>query len=106
MPAVPRPLLDDAGRREYLATRDIRAEKIQDGIRLIIDGEEIEANPYEIALLNIVGTDVSRVMLETRIPNATEWQALLRGEMIPGAEETIRSYVTRRYESNGDETNE
>ena len=52
-----------------------------------------------IALLDIVGPEVTEIMLETQIPNAIELQTILRGEMIPGAEETIRSYVTRRYES-------
>lgn len=32
--------LDDAGRRAYLAECDIRAEKLPDGIRLVIDGRE------------------------------------------------------------------
>ena len=94
------------GRREYLKTHDIRAERVAtgDGIRIIIDNEEDVPIPRVMALLDIVGPEVTEVMLETQIPNAIELQAILRGEMIPGAEETIRSYVTRRYESNGDET--
>ena len=32
--------LDDAGRRAYLAEHDIRAEKLPDGTRLVIDGRE------------------------------------------------------------------
>ena len=32
--------LDEAGQRAYLAERDIRAEKLPDGIRLVIDGRE------------------------------------------------------------------
>lgn len=40
--------LDTAGRREYLATHDIRAEKLSDGrIRVIIDGRE-DSGPAEL----------------------------------------------------------
>ncbi len=72
--------LDGDGRREYLKEHDIRAEnneKAPDGIRLIIDGEEVASNPYEKALLDIVGPEIARVMLEVQIPDAIEWQALL-----------------------------
>ena len=98
--------LDRDGRREYLKTHDIRAERIATGddIRIIIDGEEDVPIPRVMALIDMVGPEVTAIMLESQIPNAIELQTILRGEMIPGAEETIRSYVTRRYESNGDET--
>lgn len=81
--------LDREGRREYLKTHDIQAERDEnspDGIRLVIDGEDVTANPYETALLNTVGPPLARVMLESQIPNTVEWQALLRGERISGSE--------------------
>jgi hypothetical protein len=74
--------LDDAERREYLKTLDVRAEKTADGIRLVIDGEEIEPNPYETVLLDTAGSDIARIMLERRIPDAAEWQALLSGTSV------------------------
>ena len=93
--------LDRDGRREYLKTHDISAERVAigDGIRIIIDGEEDIPIPRVMAMLDMVGPEVTTIMLESQIPNAIELQTILRGEMIPGAEETIRSYVTRRYES-------
>lgn len=94
--------LDRDGRREYLKDHDISAERdldAADEIRLIIDGEEDIPNPRIIALLNIVGPDVTRVMLESQIPNATELGAFLRGEMIPGAKEVVYSYLAHRVES-------
>ena len=98
--------LDRDGRREYLKTHDIRAERIAtgDGIRIIIDGEEDVPIPRVIAMLDMVGPEVTGIMLESQIPSAIELQTILRGEMIPGAEETIRSCVARRYESNEDTT--
>ena len=99
--------LDRDGRREYLKNHDIRAERdldATDEIRLIIDGEEDISIPRLMALLDIVGPDVTKIMLESQIPSATEMQALLAGELISGAEEFINSYLIRRVESNGDET--
>jgi site-specific DNA recombinase len=81
--------LDREGRREYLKTHDIRAEKSDtaaDSIRLVIDGEECEPNPFEAALLTTVPPELLRAMLESQIPNAAEWQALLHGERVPGSE--------------------
>ena len=81
--------LDREGRREYLKTHDIRAESSETaagGIRLVIDGEECEPNPFETALLTTVPPEVLREMLEFQIPNAAEWQALLHGERVPGSE--------------------
>jgi DNA invertase Pin-like site-specific DNA recombinase len=81
--------LDRDGRRDYLLKdHDITAERVAtgDGIRLVIDGEEDVPNPRLMALLAIAGPDVTRIMMEAQIPNATELGALLRGEMIPGAE--------------------
>lgn len=65
-------------RREYLKTHDIRAEKSvngPDGIRLIIDGEEDEPTPFELAFLNAVGPEIIRIMLASRDLNATEMLA-------------------------------
>lgn len=98
--------LDRDERREFLMDHDIRAERSEetaDGIRLIIDGKEDVPNPRMVALLNIVGPEVTGIMLESQIPNAIEMQALLLGQRIPGAEEFVYSYLTRRVESQGDE---
>jgi DNA invertase Pin-like site-specific DNA recombinase len=81
--------LDREGRREFLKTHDIRAERSEtspDGIRLVIDGEEVIPNPFETALLNSVPPELAGAMLESQIPNAAEWQALLSGQPIPGSE--------------------
>jgi Resolvase, N terminal domain/Recombinase/Recombinase zinc beta ribbon domain len=88
--------LDRDGRREELKKHDIRAERTDGDIRLVFDDEEVTPNPYETLILNMVGPEVTAIMLESQIPNAIELQAILRGEMIPGAEETMRSYLTRR----------
>jgi DNA invertase Pin-like site-specific DNA recombinase len=77
--------LDHDGRREYLKTYDIRAEKSDtaaDGIRLVIDGEECEPSPFETALLTTVPPGLLREMLEQQVPNAAEWQKLLHGEAL------------------------
>jgi hypothetical protein len=81
--------LDRESRREFLKTHDIRAERSEtspDGIRLVIDGEEAIPNPFETALLNSVPPELAGAMLESQIPNAAEWQALLAGQPIPGSE--------------------
>jgi hypothetical protein len=74
--------LDREGRREYLKTYDVRAEKSADsadGIRLIIAGEEVESTPFEADFVNLLPSETLRAVLEQQIPNAAEWQALLRG---------------------------
>ncbi len=81
--------LDREGRREYLKTHDIRAEKSEtaaDGIWLVIDGEEYEPNRFETAVLTTVPPEVLREMREQQVPNAAEWNYLLHGERIPGSE--------------------
>lgn len=78
--------LDNDGRREFLREHDIRAEKMSDGsIRLTIDGEEVIANPYMVALLDAAGPRVAKIMLERRIPDFADWQALLSGLAVPGS---------------------
>ena len=78
--------LDNNGRRESLREHDIKAEKVGKDIRLIIDEVEAIANPYMVALLDTVGPEITRVMLEQRIPDVNDWQALLAGLPIPGSE--------------------
>jgi DNA invertase Pin-like site-specific DNA recombinase len=97
--------LDRDGRRDYLKTHDIGAERVAtgDGIRLVIDGEDDIPNPQLMALINIAGPEVTRIMMEAQIPNAIELGYLLRGELIPGAEiylpESLRKQdpPTRRH---------
>ncbi len=90
--------LDRDGRREYLKAHDIRAERddnATDGIRLFIDGEEIKPDARMTALLDIVGDDRIGVRVDSQIPNAAEWQALLSGLAVPGSEAAQLEMITR-----------
>jgi hypothetical protein len=90
--------LDRDGRREYLKDFDIRAERSEnaaDGIRLLIEGEEIQPDARMTALLDIVGNDITGIMLDSQIPSAAEWQALLSGLAVPGSEADQLEMITR-----------
>jgi hypothetical protein len=90
--------LDRDGRRAFLMDYDIRAERSgkSDGdIRLVIDGEEIKLNPRMMALLDIVGSEVAGEMLDSQIPNAAEWQALLAGLAVPGSSPAELEVIVR-----------
>ena len=45
--------LDFEGMREYLRTRDIRAEKVPDGIRLVVDGAEVWFGPVSHGVVKV-----------------------------------------------------
>jgi DNA invertase Pin-like site-specific DNA recombinase len=78
------------GRRTEIASHDIRAEKdhtAPDKIRLFIDGDEDIPTPFEVALLTVIGSDMIRLMLDSKTLKAGDIEALLATKGIPDTEE-------------------